>query len=340
MNHQFKYKLKYNHVVITGINADVENLVIPSRIDGYPVETIDKDAFFCSRLRSVVLSEGLKNICAGAFSNCYNLRDVTFPSTLYDIHHDAFHSCHNLESITLNEGLIFIGNGAFENCNIQEIMFPNSLNRVGVEAFAGNPIHKITFGSNMTEIGDSAFFGCDHFEDVVLPDSLRCLGNGVFDYCENLKHIHIGKNLTQIDGVLGYLSPNLCEITVSPQNNKFKIFDGVLYDVNNKTLLRVPPMGEKSITIPSWVEQFKEVSFSGAKLIEQLKIRPTSIIGLRDADIRSYDLVVHCEPGSDVEKWAKESGFNVISVMSQMERFFENNEIKIPTISQYEDCIL
>ena len=73
---------------------------IPAENEGETVRTIGYFVFSNREdITSVVIPEGVTEICAGAFRGCKNLKSITLPSTLKSIGTDAFELCEALEEI-------------------------------------------------------------------------------------------------------------------------------------------------------------------------------------------------------------------------------------------------
>lgn len=91
----FRYNVSKGKAIIYGINKRVSgDIVIPSKIGGYPVEGIGERAFYeNSKITSVKISEGIEYIGTEAFTECSNIEKVTFPSTLKVIYDTAFWGC-------------------------------------------------------------------------------------------------------------------------------------------------------------------------------------------------------------------------------------------------------
>ena len=92
---------------------NVKELVIPSEIDGVPVTTIGKYAFYrfnrvfsftvsSSKLQSVTFPETLVTIQKSAFYQCTKLKEITIPESVKTIESSAFASCTSLEKIVIN----------------------------------------------------------------------------------------------------------------------------------------------------------------------------------------------------------------------------------------------
>ena len=170
-----------------------ENVIIPDNII-----SICDQAFWKSKIKSVTIPEGVKNV-DGAFENsgiekielpdtvegndlefinCKYLKEIRLPENTTKIRYSAFKNCYSLENIVLPEGITEIGDEAFSNCsNLSEINLPEGL----------------------IEIGDSAFSKCAFFSEIKLPEGLTKIGSNAFEYCQNLKDIEIHEGVTEIE---------------------------------------------------------------------------------------------------------------------------------------------
>jgi len=64
---------------------------------------IKSQAFYnCKQLKSIILPEGLEEICYGTFRGCEGLTELSLPVSLEYIHREAFIECPNLKTITLS----------------------------------------------------------------------------------------------------------------------------------------------------------------------------------------------------------------------------------------------
>lgn len=82
--------------IVTGYKGKIQNgtIVIPRKIEGYPVVRIFTKAFYCNMEAEIItLSEGILRIDYDAFKGCKNLREIRVPSTIQDIGHRAFAEC-------------------------------------------------------------------------------------------------------------------------------------------------------------------------------------------------------------------------------------------------------
>lgn len=148
-----------------------EDVVIPEG-----VFEIAEDAFKYSFIKSVKFPSTLRKIGTDAFYSCGCLEEVDFGSGIVDIGSvmnyrvfaysgikkvmlpkqvrtigkNAFYNCSHVEMVSLNEGLDSVYTQAFYGCNIKEIAIPDSVSRIGYDAF--NSVEKITANKYSSEL--------------------------------------------------------------------------------------------------------------------------------------------------------------------------------------------
>lgn len=139
--------------MITGYNGTDTVVVIPSKINGITVETIDHAAFHDSAVTSVTIPDSVTAIPDDAFSYCSNLTNISIPNSVTFIGFSAFNSCTSLKSITLPSSLSTIQSYAFYNCgNLKTIRIPVSVTSIGNCAFDVCPsLMTVTYPGSKTQ---------------------------------------------------------------------------------------------------------------------------------------------------------------------------------------------
>lgn len=85
--------------------------------------------------------------------------------------------------------------GGFRESDIVEIELPNTIIKIGVDAFEQSRyLKKIIIPENVTSIGDGAFSGCSSLCSVLLNDSIETIGKYAFAGCP-LESITIPENV-------------------------------------------------------------------------------------------------------------------------------------------------
>ena len=164
------------------------------------VKAIPHRAFKNSKLKSIVLPDGLTGIGEHAFENCTALTAIEIPDGVAYIDSDAFRNCSSLKSIEIPDNVTSMGRSTFGGCgSLTSAVIGNGVTSIGMYAFGDcNRLTSITLGNSVTSIGDSAFDNCISLTSIVLPDSVTRIDRTAFQACSNLTSITFGDGLTKI----------------------------------------------------------------------------------------------------------------------------------------------
>lgn len=129
-------------------------------------------------------------------------------------------------------------------------------------AFSNTDITNIVIPASVKSIGNGAFSGCYNLWSVSLTDGLESIGNYAFTQTY-LDSIHIPETVRSI----GYGCFNHCYslsyITVDENNTAYTSDDDVLYNKDKTELIRYPEAKyDPSYTIPSTVKKIAPYAFS------------------------------------------------------------------------------
>ena len=193
----------------SGENLYQGDMVIPATVEyegtPYRVTQIYTYAFsYETRLKSIVLPEGLESIEYGAFDHCDSLLSITLPSTLKSIAPTAFQYCLQLDSIGLPDNLEVIDEEVFLGCeNLRAIHLPANLKTIGYEAFHRcYKLANITFPEGLQKIMRDAFWDCYGLTEITLPSTLTVLSDYAFEQCINLRSINLPESITEMGNYL------------------------------------------------------------------------------------------------------------------------------------------
>lgn len=124
------YNISGGEVTITGAPGTVDDLVIPSKIEGYPVTAIAANAFANRYIRSISLPDSLKTIGAKAFYESWGFRTFTIPKNVTHIGLQAFYTCDDLEIVYFNALNCSSSPRAFENCTLELFAFAPGIQKI------------------------------------------------------------------------------------------------------------------------------------------------------------------------------------------------------------------
>ena len=91
--------------------------------------------------------------------------------------------------------------------NILKVEMPNTVKKLGREAFSGDyggfyfsSLERVELSKSLSKIGDYAFGGCKNLNDIEIPDNIVEIGAYAFERCENLYYIEIPDSVSKIGG--------------------------------------------------------------------------------------------------------------------------------------------
>ena len=167
---------------ITGYDGTDTVVVIPAKINGIPVETIGRAAFYGSSVTSVTIPDSVTFISDLAFANCSNLTNISIPNSVTSIGSSAFEYCTSLKSITLPSSLRTISQALFFDCSqLTTIQIPDSV----------------------SSILAYAFYNCRNLKTIRIPVSVTFIESYAFDGCPNSMTVTYSGSKKQWDSITG-----------------------------------------------------------------------------------------------------------------------------------------
>ena len=173
------------------------------------------------QIKTVIVDEGITQLCGSAFrelSNatdfslpdtltalsdnlftwCESLESITVPANVTTLEDSAFSYCKNLVSVELPEGLTAIGSGVFTNCtSLSQINIPAGLTKLGGDAFMGcKSLTEFAWPEAVTTVG-TALHGSG-IRELVIPDTVTAIGAHAFMGCTRLETVTIPDSVTSI----------------------------------------------------------------------------------------------------------------------------------------------
>lgn len=100
-----EYSKSGEEITIEGIGRSSTDVVIPEEIEGLPVVSISRTAFFCEGITSIKIASTVKAIGKMAFS-INNFTEIVIPSSVTEIGEYVFSDCELLKTITFESSNI------------------------------------------------------------------------------------------------------------------------------------------------------------------------------------------------------------------------------------------
>ncbi|MBE7074529.1 MAG: hypothetical protein E7376_00900 [Clostridiales bacterium] len=196
----------YSGGIISFFRNESGDLVIDPEITD-----IGKDAFICCYdLTSIIIPNSVQSIGASAFYLCNSLTAIKIPSSVKSIGNVGLASCEYLTSISVDAK-----NSVYDsrnNCNAiietktnrlvagcKNTIIPNDVISIGEFSFQSCSLTKIEIPNSVSSIGNGAFNWCDDLKNIEIPNSVVEIGYGAFGNCKSLKNVQLSTNLDIID---------------------------------------------------------------------------------------------------------------------------------------------
>ena len=233
---------------ITKYNESDTVVVIPSKINGFTVETIGHAAFERSAVTSVTIPDSVTAIHDGAFANCSQLTNISIPNSVTYIGFSAFEHCTSLKSITLPSSLRSISEALFFCCSqLTTIHIPDSV----------------------SSIQSYAFYHCGNLETIRIPVSVTFIGVYAFDGCPSSMTVTYSGSKKQWDKITGTdelpnnpLVCNKLEATFNPDNGEPTVTKFIDNDKNSKFAELVPEPTKENYTFAGWYNGDEKFDFT------------------------------------------------------------------------------
>lgn len=258
-------------------NTTLESITIPNS-----VIRMEKNAFKdCSSIKSVYVDD---------ISVLLGIKFVSSESNPLSNGADLYAGGELFTTLALEEGVTAIKNYAFYNCtSLKSIVLPSSLQEIGENAFTGVKIESADIWGNhanyfrkddlktlllngkrvynsfkelskletvilkegVEEIDGDAFYNCRSLKKIVLPTTLKKIGNDAFGcvYARQIEEIHIS---------------DLSSFFAIERGNTFSL--PMLYV--NKLYLNDQSISE--IVVPDTVTEIDDYTFYGAKFLKKI----------------------------------------------------------------------
>ena len=326
---------------------------------------IGENAFMgCFNLQSITFSDNLQKISAGAFIDSM-VDEFVLPENaeledgaLRRIHTNGFSVSEDDAHYAVKDGVLFskdmkklIAYPSRDDSETSVYTVPHGVEVIAPYAFdTAYSLTEIILPDTVREIGSYAFFQSG-IEKIKLPDSVKSINEGVFQNCQSLQDVDLGKAET-IDK---YAFRSCSEISLSiPETVKdihplafassnvkpvadanYKTVDGVLFTGDGKTIVFYPGYLEsRSYTIPDGVENVCDKAFISNNALNRIYV-PESLINIGNMGL-GYSSKV--ESGNEINMLTE--GFVLIGNASEsVKQYARDNNIGVFTSNYFSQNI-
>ncbi len=282
---QFEYMLVGGNAVITGYKGTGGEVTVPATIgNNYTVTAIDDYAFAFSKITKITLPDTVTSIGTEAFSYCAQLTSVSFGTGLSTLGIAIFASSPKVATLSVASGN-----------SVYQVIDNAIYTKDGLALVVCAPAStgKFTVKEGTVNVAASAFESCEKIQEIVLPSTVKSIGNYAFFGCSALKQINLGNQINSIGESAFYMCKSLTEIVLPTGISN--IGDNTFTDctaLKNVYLQEgVKTIGYaafasctalETLTIPDGVEKIGESAFNGCSSLK------TVFVGATVENIGSY----------------------------------------------------
>ena len=193
--------------------TNIATISIPST-----VTTIGQEAFYNSTLTEITIPGTVNVISREAFDSCLDLKTLTFlpsptNSPLYLSSHGAtkytpFYNCAYVESINLDRNIfegdvVGVDGVTHSTCTftygrVTNVILGQQVERICDEMFWEAKITSIVIPSSVKSIGNKAFYKCGNLESVTIAGTITSIDASVFEDCSKLSTLNITGSVNTI----------------------------------------------------------------------------------------------------------------------------------------------
>ena len=310
-------------------NMNLVSVVMPNSIKSTGANVFNG----CAALKDVHLSTALTSINTGVFRYCISLEHITIPFTVTSINGFAFSDCIQLKDIILLP-VTSIGESAFDNCMmLSDVIVSGKLATVHGRAFRDTPWldaqtdEFVMMGKNVlikyngtetnveipygTTMISSAFEENYRIESVIIPETVKNIGQYAFREAVNLKQVNIPEFATTIGANAFNGCRSLTEIEL-PEGYGFNSLGGSAF--RNNTQLT-------SINIPQGVKNLPDGVLADCPALTDIII-PESVTTIhKNAFLNSQNVHLFVTPGSEGERFAQENNVRYDYSLQSVDNF-------------------
>ena len=149
--------------------------------------------FLCNvTTTSLKLPSRLRSIGHDSLAYMLKIEEFVIPETVTAFDYGSFQACLNLKRVNIPEGVTIIPDACFRETGLEELVLPNKLERIASGAFrnptrpskgyhAESTLTSVVIPDSVKTIGESAFGGRENLRNVTMSKNIEFIGNGAFE---------------------------------------------------------------------------------------------------------------------------------------------------------------
>ncbi len=283
-----------------------QRIIIKKAVIDDGVTSIGDHAFDgCRSLTSITIPNSVTSIGFDAFFECSSLKYNTYDNAKYLGNSSNPYvvlvkaNSTSITSCNIHKDTKFIYNNAFRECSrLTSITIPDSVTSIGYEAFyecskltsvnisdisAWCKIYFNNYSANPLSYAHNLYVKDVKVTDLVIPDSVTCIGDWAFYWCTSLTSITIGNGVTSIGDRAFLECSSLTSITIP--DSVTSIGDFAFDNCSSLTSITIPygvtSIGVQafgvcssltSITIPDSVTSIDDYAFGECSSLTSITI--------------------------------------------------------------------
>lgn len=205
--------------------SKLQEIRLPGRLTGDSGWLAFRD---CDNLKRVIISDELSCDITPFFYECAGLNEFVVGSNrmyrvidgcLYDSTGNVFIKCPvklSSSKFRIRPGVKSIADCAFFSCrDLRRVCLPDTLCEIGAAAFCNSGLEEIVIPDGVRIVGMEALAACANLKSVILPRSIRYIGDYCFAKSKRLRKIVFMGDRPEIESCDVSIGATNCEVIVS-----------------------------------------------------------------------------------------------------------------------------
>ena len=257
-----------DYLVVTGLsNKGVSGeLVIPEEYDGKPVRDIAFTPFSspfsgCSGLTKITIPGSIRYVYGECFSNCSRLKTIVLSEGV-ESWSGGIQTCPNLETLQVPASCTSVTFSSWECPKLRYAIAE------------GNRVYCVRDNAVLTKDGTTFLrYNGVAADEYAVPEGVQSIA-WAFDGTPAIKHLVLPSTLRVEKDFMCYAFTNIGTVSVSEDNPWLASADGALFDKDKETLLFIPDVA--TCVVPEGVERLREGLFYHKKTLATVTL-PSSL---------------------------------------------------------------